>query len=65
MTAGQAHESRSAIPNDFTSEQWAFFEEIINDVNEPWLKVRLADLLWLHKKTEKSSTHKHRYRTPN
>lgn len=41
---------RSAIPEDFTLEDLAFFEEILNDVNDPWLKARLADLLWLCKK---------------
>lgn len=41
---------RSAISDDFTSAQLAFFEIIIDDIDEPMLKGRLADLLWLCKK---------------
>ena len=41
---------RSALPEDFTTDELAFFEEILDDVTEPWLKSRLADLLWLCKK---------------
>src|SRR5690606_9242067 len=41
---------RSAIPEDFTTEELVFFETILDDLNEPWLKARLADLLWLCKK---------------
>ncbi len=41
---------RSAIPDDFTVDDLAFFEVILNDIVEPWLKARLADLLWLCKK---------------
>lgn len=44
---------RSALPDDFTPEELAFFEEILNDVREPWLKARLADLLWLLRKPKK------------
>ena len=38
---------RSAIADDFTLEQLRFFESILKDIDEPWLKARLADLLWL------------------
>ena len=41
---------RSALPDDFTEEELMFFAKILNDVNEPWLKARLADLLWLLRK---------------
>jgi len=41
---------RSALPDDFTKEDLQFFEEILNDIKEPWLKARLADLLWLLRK---------------
>lgn len=41
---------RSALPDDFTEEELVFFEEILSDVKEPWLRARLADLLWLCKK---------------
>lgn len=44
---------RSALPDDFTPEELVFFEEILNDVKEPWLKARLADLLWLLRKPKK------------
>jgi tetratricopeptide (TPR) repeat protein len=47
---------RSALPEDFTVDELSFFEEILNDVTEPWLKARLADLLWLCK-TPKSPSH--------
>lgn len=38
---------RSAIPEDFTGEELAFFEGILDGVDDLWLKARLADLLWL------------------
>lgn len=41
---------RSALPEDFTSDELDFFENILNEIDEPWLKARLADLLWLIKK---------------
>lgn len=47
---------RSALPDDFTQEELAFFENILNDVKEPWLRARLADLLWLCK-TPKNPNH--------
>lgn len=42
--------TRSALPEDFTTEELTFFEDILDDINEPLLKARLADLLWLCKK---------------
>lgn len=45
---------RSALPEDFTTDELAFFEDILNSINEPWLKARLADLLWLCKKPKKT-----------
>lgn len=44
---------RSDLPDDFTKEELLFFEEIINDIEDPWLKARLADLLWLLEKPKK------------
>lgn len=38
---------RSAIPEDLSPEELSFFEQILNDINEPFLKARLADILWL------------------
>lgn len=43
---------RSALPEDFTSAELDFFEKILNDIDEPWLKARLADLLWLIRKSK-------------
>ena len=41
---------RSPLPEDFTEAELQFFDEILEDIAEPWLKSRLADLLWLCKK---------------
>jgi hypothetical protein len=38
---------RSAIPEDFTEQDVAFFSHIVEEVDEPRLKGRLADLVWL------------------
>lgn len=38
---------RSAIPEDFTKDELFFFEQILNEISEPYLKARIADLLWL------------------
>ncbi|MFP5066190.1 DUF4209 domain-containing protein [Acinetobacter pittii] len=40
---------RGIIPDDFTMDELSFFEQILGDVNEPSLKARLADILWLLK----------------
>ena len=44
---------RSAISDDFTPEQLTFFETILDDIDDPMLKGRLADLLWLCSKPKK------------
>jgi len=44
---------RSTLPDDFTEEELIFFEEILDDVKELWLKARLADILWLLRKPKK------------
>lgn len=41
---------RSTIPEDLTAEELSFFEQILNDISEPFLKARLADILWLMRK---------------
>ena len=41
---------RSVLPDDFTEQELMFFAAILNDIDEPWLKARLADLLWLLRK---------------
>lgn len=38
---------RSRIPEDYNKEELEFFECILDSLEEPWLKARLADLLWL------------------
>lgn len=40
---------RSALPDDFTLNELDFFESILDDINDAWVKARLADLLWLCK----------------
>lgn len=41
---------RSAKPEDFSIDDLVFIESILNDVEDIWLKARLADLLWLLRK---------------
>lgn len=41
---------RSAIPDDFHDEQLELIDQIIKKINDPDLKARLADLLWIRKK---------------
>ena len=38
---------RSIIPDDLSETDVAFFGEIVEAVDDPWLKARLADLVWL------------------
>lgn len=38
---------RSAVVGDLTTEDIAFFVAILDDIDFPWLKARIADLLWL------------------
>lgn len=44
MTFGN---SRTALPDDFEEADIEFFSLIVEDVPDPWLQARLADLLWL------------------
>ena len=46
---------RSAIPDDFNEADIAFFAEVIPAVEDPWLKGRLADLVWLIKRDFKAA----------
>ncbi|MDR2127611.1 MAG: DUF4209 domain-containing protein [Burkholderiaceae bacterium] len=41
---------RSAIPDDFSDSDIAFFAQIVDMVDDHWLKARLADLVWLKQK---------------
>ena len=38
---------RSTIPDDLSETDVAFFAEIVEAIDDPWLKARLADLIWL------------------
>lgn len=44
---------RSAIPEDLTKNELYFFEQILDDINEPYLRGRIADILWLLLKPKK------------
>lgn len=46
---------RSAVPEDFTPDDIAFFAAIIDDLDHPWLKARIADLLWLLRKPRRTT----------
>lgn len=37
----------SATPDDLSETDVAFFAEIVETIDDPWLKARLADLVWL------------------
>lgn len=41
------HDRRSALPEDFSEDDLLFFAELIEHIDHPLLKARLADLLWL------------------
>src|SRR5688572_18676049 len=38
---------RSVIPDDLAEADISFFAEIVDEIDDPWLKARLADLVWL------------------
>jgi hypothetical protein len=38
---------RSALPEDFQESDVVLFSQIIEEIDNPWLKARLADLVWL------------------
>ena len=37
---------RSIIPDDLSETDVAFFAEIVETIDDPWLKARLADIVW-------------------
>ena len=41
------HYRHSIIPDDLSETDVAFFAEIVETIDDPWLKARLADLVWL------------------
>ena len=38
---------RSVIPDDLSEADIAFFAQVVDAIDDPWLKARLADLVWL------------------
>ena len=38
---------RSVIPDDLSESDIAFYAEIVDAINDAWLKARVADLVWL------------------
>lgn len=46
--------SRSAVPDDFTEADFALIAEIAAEVQNNWIKARLADLVWLCKKQRRA-----------
>ena len=42
-------DGRSAIPDDFTEQEINLLEQFVDSVDDPWLKARIADLLWLRR----------------
>ena len=40
-------QQRSIIPDDLSETDVAFFAEVVETIDDPWLKARLADLVWL------------------
>jgi hypothetical protein len=43
----QINGKRSAIPDDFTTEQLKFVASVCGNIDEPMVKARFADLLWV------------------
>lgn len=41
------HDRRSVIPDDLSEADIAFFAQIVDAVDDCWLRARLADLVWL------------------
>ena len=44
------HDRRSVIPDDLSESDVAFFAQIVDTVDDDWLRARLADLCWLMQK---------------
>ena len=40
-------EGRTAIPSDFTEAEIDLLDQFVDGVEDPWMKARIADLLWL------------------
>lgn len=42
---------RTALPEDFSDDDIQFFSLIVEGIDDIWLKARLADLVWLNKRS--------------
>lgn len=49
--------SHSALPEDFAESDIEFFSLVMEEVDDPWLQARLADLVWLLKRAPRSPKH--------
>jgi hypothetical protein len=49
------HDRRSVIPDDMPDADIMFFAQIVDAVDDDWLKARLADLVWLKGKPRNAS----------
>ena len=38
---------RSVLPDDLTGEDLVFLASIVDEIDEPWLQARIADILWV------------------
>ena len=47
------NDGRSIIPDDLSETDVAFFAQCVDKIDDPWLKARLADLVWLVKNPRK------------
>ena len=41
---------RSVIPDDLSESDIAFYAEIVDEIDDAWLKARVADLVWLQQR---------------
>ena len=46
----QSNGQRSILPEDLSDTDVTFFAHIVDNIDDPWLKARLADLVWLVKR---------------
>jgi hypothetical protein len=49
----QTSEGRSAIPSDLSAEELDVLGQFVAHVDEPWLRARLADLVWFQQRPRK------------
>ncbi|MEL7798038.1 MULTISPECIES: DUF4209 domain-containing protein [Idiomarina] len=49
------NDNRAVAPEDFSKEEIEFLESVLSVVTDPWLKTRIADLLWISKKPKDPS----------